>query len=163
MPQLNPQFFVSQLFWLAFFFTFLFIFLWKISLPRIASVLEKRQNKIDENLLAAKELQEQAQKIEKSINTQINDAKAKTDQQIKSTISFLEEEVNNKLSTLDKELETKISNSEKEILKNRDNQMKDINDEIAKITKITINKISDIKLSDSVIDQAIKSYKGSIN
>ena len=62
MPQLNPEFFVSQLFWLAVFFTFLFVFLWRVSLPRIATVLEKRQNKIDENLSSAKELQEQAKR-----------------------------------------------------------------------------------------------------
>ena len=65
MPQLNPEFFVSQLFWLAVFFTFLFVFLWRVSLPRIATVLEKRQNKIDESLSSAKELQEQAMEIEK--------------------------------------------------------------------------------------------------
>ena len=75
MPQLNPEFFVSQLFWLAVFFTFLFVFLWRVSLPRIATVLEKRQNKIDENLSSAKELQEQAMEIEKKINDQINKAK----------------------------------------------------------------------------------------
>ena len=68
MPQLNPEFFVSQLFWLAVFFTFLFVFLWRVSLPRIAKVLEKRQNKIDDNLSSAKELQEQAMEIEKKIN-----------------------------------------------------------------------------------------------
>ena len=82
MPQLNPEFFVSQLFWLAVTFDFLFIFLWKISLPRIASVLEKRQNKIDESLSSAKELQEQAMEIEKKINDQINKAKLETDEKI---------------------------------------------------------------------------------
>ena len=45
MPQLNPEFYISQLFWLVVCFTFLFIFLWRISLPRISSVLEKRTNK----------------------------------------------------------------------------------------------------------------------
>ena len=42
MPQLNPEFFISQLFWLVISFTFLFVFLWRISLPRIGSALEKR-------------------------------------------------------------------------------------------------------------------------
>ena len=82
MPQLNPEFFISQLFWLAVFFTFLFVFLWRVSLPRIATVLEKRQNKIDENLSSAKELQEQAMEIEKKINDQINKAKLETDEKI---------------------------------------------------------------------------------
>ena len=87
MPQLDPEFFISQLFWLVVFFSFLLFFLWKVSLPRIAKVIEKRQNTIDENLSYAKELQEQAQKIENKINNQINQAKQDTDDQIKKTIS----------------------------------------------------------------------------
>ena len=163
MTQLNPEFFVSQLFWLAVFFSFLLIFLWRISLPRIATVLEKRHNKINENLSNAKELQEQAKEIEKNINLQINNAKQKTDEQIKKTISSLQDEVSSKLNTIDRELEEKISNSEKQIIKNRDSQMKNINDEIANITKVTVAKISDLKLSDNDINQAIKIFKGKLN
>ena len=111
MPQLNPEFFVSQLFWLAVFFTFLFVFLWKVSLPRIATVLEKRQNKIDENLSSAKELQEQAMEIEKKINDQINKAKLETDEKIKETINALQEDVSSQLSSLDKDLEKKVSDA----------------------------------------------------
>ena len=163
MPQLNPEFFISQLFWLTVFFLFLFVVLWKFSLPRISSVLEKRQNKINENIANAKELKEKAEEIEKKINMQINKAKTETDEQIKKTISSLQQEVSNKLTSLDKDLEIKISNSEQEIIKSRDKQMKDINDEIIKITKVTVAKISDLNVSDSVIDEAIKSYKGAIN
>ena len=163
MPQLNPEFFISQLFWLAVFFSILFVVLWKISLPRIANVLQKRQNKIDENLSSAKELQEQAKKIENKINEQINKAKQDTDEQIKQTINSLQKETQTKLESLDKDLEIKISNSEKDIQKNRDNQMKSINDEIINITKITVAKISDLNLSDSVVDQAVKTFKGNTN
>ncbi len=163
MPQLNPEFFISQLFWLAVFFSFLLIFLWRVSLPRIATVLEKRQNKINDNLSTAKELHEQAQEIEKNINLQIKNAKNETDDQIKITIKSLEEDVSFKLSSLDKELEEKITNSEKQIIKNRDEQMKNIDNEILNITKITVSKISDMTLPDSVIDQAAKSFKGTIN
>ncbi len=163
MPQLNPEFFISQLFWLAIFFSLLFIVLWRISLPRIATVLEKRQAKIDENLSSAKELQEQAKNIENKINIQINNAKQERDELIKDTINSLQNEVSLQLSTLDKELENKITQSEIQINKNKDDQMKNINQEISNITKLTVGKISDLKLSDSVVDQAIKSFKGSIN
>tara|TARA_B100001057_G_C22717167_1_gene898218 strand:+ start:116 stop:607 length:492 start_codon:yes stop_codon:yes gene_type:complete len=163
MPQFNPEFFVSQLFWLFVFFIFLFVFLWRVSLPRIATVLEKRQNKIDENLSSAKELQEQAQQIEKNINNQISKAKLNTNDQIKKTISELQDNVSSQLLSLDKELEEKISASEKEIIKNRDIQIKSINSEIANITKLTVSKIADLNLTDSVIDQAIKSQKGKLN
>ena len=163
MPQLNPEFFVSQLFWLAVFFTFLFVFLWRVSLPRIATVLEKRQNKIDENLSSAKELQEQAMEIEKKINDQINQAKLETDEKIKNTINNLQEDASSQLFALDRELEKKVLDAEKEIKKNKDNQIKNINDEIANITKLTLRKITDIELSDSDLNKVIETNKVSLN
>ena len=163
MPQLNPEFFVSQLFWLAVFFSFLLIFLWRVSLPRIAKVLEKRQSKIDDDLSLAKELQEQAQQIERNINDQINKAKENANEELKKTISSLQDEVSSKLSILDKELEEKISKSEKDILKNRDDQIKNIDEEIINITKLTVSKIINVDLSDSEIIKTIKSQKGTLN
>ena len=163
MPQLNPEFFVSQLFWLTVFFTFLFVFLWRVSLPRITTVLEKRQNKIDENLSSAKELQEQAMKIEKKINDQINNTKQETDKKIKETVNSLQENISSQLSLLDKELEKKVSDAEKEILKSKDNQMKNINDEIANISKLAVGKITNLKISDDSLNKAIETYKGNFN
>ena len=160
MPQLNPEFFVSQLFWLAVFFSFLLIFLWRVSLPRISLVLEKRQRKIDENLSSAKVLQEQAQEIESNINNKISKAKQDADEKIKKAISSLQSDVSTKLSTLDEELEIKISNSEKEILRSKESQMKNIDNEIANITKITVSKITNLSISESEIEQAIKTRKG---
>tara|TARA_B100000575_G_C22992534_1_gene572231 strand:+ start:259 stop:750 length:492 start_codon:yes stop_codon:yes gene_type:complete len=160
MPQLNPEFFLSQLFWLAVFFSFLLIFLWRISLPRISMVLEKRQKKIDENLSSAKELQEQAQEIENKINNEISKAKQDADENIKKAISSLQSDVSTKLSTLDEELEKKISNSEKEILRSKELQMKNIDSEIANITKITVSKITNLNISDREIEQVIKTHKG---
>ncbi len=159
MPQLNPEFFVSQLFWLVVFFSFLFVFLWRVSLPRIATVLEKRQNKIDENLSNAKKLQEEAKEIEVNINEKIKIAKKETDDQIKKIITSLENEVSSQLSILDRDLEEKISKSEKEIISNRNSQMENINDQITDITKTIVSKITDISLSDSDINKAIKSGK----
>ena len=160
MPQLNPEFFVSQLFWLAVFFSFLLIFLWRVSLPRISLVLEKRQRKIDENLSSAKMLKEQAQEIESNINNKISKAKQDADEKIKKAISSLQSDVSTKLSTLDEELEIKISNSEKEILRSKESQMKNIDNEIANITKITVSKITNLSISESEIEQAIKTRKG---
>ena len=163
MPQLNPEFFISQLFWLAVFFSFLLIFLWRVSLPRIATVLEKRQNKINEDLSTAKELQVDAQKIEKKINEQINKAKLETNIKIKKTMSTLQEEASSKLLTIDNELEAKILNAEKEIKKHRDSQMKNINNEMTNITKFAVSKVADLEISESVVNNAVKSANRGLN
>ena len=41
--------------------------------------------------------------------------------------------------------------------------MKNINEEIISITKITVSRICDLNLPDSVIDQAVKSFKEKVN
>ena len=88
MPQLNPEFFVSQLFWLAVTFVFLLIFLWRISLPRISNVLEKRERKINEDLTEAKELQVEAEKIQDKIENQLKQARSDASEMIKKSSIF---------------------------------------------------------------------------
>ena len=58
MPQLNPEFFVSQLFWFVVTFSFLLIVLMENISSRISSVLEKRENKINNDIKTAKKLQD---------------------------------------------------------------------------------------------------------
>ena len=85
MPQLNPEFFVTQLFWLVVTFSFLLVFLWRVSLPRIGNVLEKRDRKISEDLTTAKDLQNEAEKIQVTIENQLKQARADASEMIKSS------------------------------------------------------------------------------
>ena len=53
MPQLNPEFWISQIFWLTLTFGILYIILSKLILPKISSNLELRKSQILENIEAA--------------------------------------------------------------------------------------------------------------
>ena len=46
MPQLNPEFWAAQIFWLVLIFAALYIAISKIFLPRIINVIENRKLKI---------------------------------------------------------------------------------------------------------------------
>ena len=163
MPQLNPEFFVSQLFWLVITFGFLYVFLWRVSLPRINSALSRRQNKIDENLAMAKEYQEKALGIEKTIEDKINLAKEKADNEVKDKIKSLQEITEKRVKELDIELENKILETEKMLINNKKNALKDIDDQILEITKLSVSKLININLSDDDINQAIKKTEKRIN
>ena len=50
MPQLEQiHTFLGQIFWLVVTFGFLYVVLWKAALPRVASILLERQERIDES------------------------------------------------------------------------------------------------------------------
>ena len=159
MPQLNPEFFASQLFWLAITFVFLFIFLWRVSLPRINSVQTKRENKIKEDIKKAKQLQAEAEDIQEQINKQLNQAKSDSAELIKSAFIKLQDESSKKLEELDKNLSTKIDATYETIEKNKSESMSQIYEQINDITKLMISKISNIKVNDEEIKMAVEKIR----
>ncbi len=63
MPQLDPTYFPTQLFWLVICFVILYLVMWKIALPRIADVLRERQERVDDDLEKAESLKADAQQV----------------------------------------------------------------------------------------------------
>ena len=155
MPQLNPEFFASQLFWLVISFVFLFIFLWRISLPRIGTVLAKRESKINDDLKVAKQLQAEAEEIQTKINKELEQARSEADQLIKDSLTKFQDHTDNELSKLDKELDIKIDDSSKLIGKNKDQSLKQIHEQIYEITKLTLTKISNVKVDNNDIKKTV--------
>jgi F-type H+-transporting ATPase subunit b len=163
MPQLNPEFFVSQLFWLIVTFSFLLVFLWRISLPRIGNVLEKRERKISEDLTAAKELQVEAEKIQDTIENQLKQARADASDMIKTSSLSLQDKAQVELTKLDKELDAKIEQSAETIEKNKNESVSQIQSQINEITKLTLSKVVSFDISNDEIKSAIKNTERSIN
>ena len=159
MPQLNPEFFASQLFWLVITFVFLFIFLWRVTLPRINSVQTKRESKIKEDIKKAKQLQAEAEDIQEQINKQLDQAKSDSAELIKSAFVKLQDESSKKLEELDKSLSTKIDATYEAIEKNKNESMNQIYEQINDITKLMISKISNIQVNEGEIKMAVEKIR----
>ena len=77
MPQLDPEFWVSQIFWLTITFGTLFLVLSKFILPRISRNLEQRRLQILENIETAEKQRERSEKNLKEFNEIILKVKTK--------------------------------------------------------------------------------------
>ena len=164
MPQLNPEFFISQLFWLIITFSFLIIFLWKISLPRINSVLLKRERKINDDIAEAKKNQVEAEEIQKTIDIQLNEAKSKNIDLIKSSTLDFNKNIDKKLEDFDSKLNKKLEDSSTQIEKNKNESLIKINEQIYEITKLTMSKVTAMKINESEIKNAVDSlHKKAVN
>ena len=137
MPQLNPEFWASQIFWLVLIFGSLYILLSKLILPKISNNLEARKSEIAENIEAAeKQRNESDQKLkdyEKIISQSKTEAKNLFSQARQKILS----DINNKKESLEKEIDEEIKKAEKEIL--------DLNKKSPeKINKIAIETTADL-------------------
>jgi len=121
MPQLNPEFWVSQIFWLTITFGILYVVLSKHILPKISTNLEIRKSQILENIEAAEKQREESElkieEYEKIIKKSKNEAK----NYFKQAREKILKDIHLKKNTLDNELNDEIQKAELEIqeLKNR--------------------------------------------
>ena len=76
MPQFNPEFWVPQLFWLAIIAVALFLVMWRITLPRVDSVLTDRKDRVAGNLSKAETLKAEAESALAGYQKAIADARA---------------------------------------------------------------------------------------
>jgi len=155
MPQLNPEFFASQLFWLILTFSFLFIFLWRFSLPRISSVLKKRENKINDGIKEAKKLQAEAEKVQQEIDSKLHQTKSETADMIKNAVIDLQNHNSKRIEEIDNELNKKLEESSIVIEEKKNESIKQIHEQIYEITKLTISKVSNIQVTDNEIKETI--------
>jgi F0F1-type ATP synthase, subunit b len=137
MPQLNPEFWLSQIFWLILTFGFLYLILSKLILPKISDNLETRKSQILENIETAEKQREESENKVKEFEKIILESKNEAKNYFNETRKKLLEDINQKRTTLEKDIDKEVSEAEKEI-----NKLKSTSSE--KITKISIETSSEI-------------------
>ena len=115
MPQLNPEFWISQIFWLTLTFGILYVVLSKLILPKISANLELRKSQIQENIEAAEKQRESSELKLKEYDEIIQKSKLEAKNIFKEAREKVLKDINSKKEILDKQIDEEISNAEKEI------------------------------------------------
>ena len=137
MPQLNPEFWISQIFWLIITFGFLFFILSKIILPKVSNSLENRKTQIKENIeIAEKQRLESDNKI-KEFEKIILNSKLEAKNYFNKAREKIINDLDKKKLTLETEINSEIQLAEKEIIDLKNNSSK-------KIISIAIQTCEDI-------------------
>ena len=137
MPQLNPEFWVSQIVWLVLTFGILYIVLSKLILPKISDNLESRKSQILENIETAETQREESEKKLKEFEKIILESKLEAKNYFNEARQKILEDINNKRVALEKDIDDEISVVEQEV-----NNLKITSSE--KIKKIAIETSSEL-------------------
>ena len=115
MPQLNPEFWISQIFWLTLTFGILYIVLSKLILPKISANLELRKSQIQDNVEAADKQRENSESKLKEYDDIVLKSKLEANNIFKEAREKVLKDINNKKEILDKQIDEEIKKAEKEI------------------------------------------------
>tara|TARA_Y100001936_G_scaffold66074_1_gene64964 strand:+ start:159 stop:737 length:579 start_codon:yes stop_codon:yes gene_type:complete len=142
MPQLDPEFWFSQIFWLIITFGILYLVLSKLILPKISDNLETRKSQVLDNLeLAEKQRNESEAKL-KEFDNIILKSKIDAKNLFNEARKKLLDDINKKRKELEEEIDKEVKIVEAEI------------EELKKKSPEKINKIA-IETSSDLINQLI--------
>ena len=129
MPQLNPESFSSQIFWLFVSFSILFFIIHFFLLPKLKRIREKREETVSNYLSQTQKLNKQIDEIIIEIDQELNKAKVSFNDKIKEELEKNKIIFEKEISLIEKNFETKKEKLNSELLKSK----KDIENKIPKI------------------------------
>ncbi len=115
MPQFDFSTFEPQLIWLAMSFIVLYCLMAGLALPRIARVLEERQDRIDDNLQKAGQLKTEADAAAEVYNKSVAEAQTRAHQVLIDAAQHLSQEAAQHQDALSQRLATEIEAAEARI------------------------------------------------
>ena len=115
MPQLDPEFWISQIFWLTLTFGILYVVLSKLILPKISANLELRKSQIQENIEAAEKQREGSEAKLKEYDEVVLKSKLEAKNIFKDAREKALKDINSKKEILDEQINEEIKKAEQEI------------------------------------------------
>jgi len=155
MPQLNPEFWISQIFWLTITFGILYVVLSKLILPKISANLEIRKSQILENIEAAEKKREESELKIKEYEKIVQDSKNEAKNYFNQAREKIIKGINLKKESLDKEINKEIKKAELEIQDLRNKAPKKINKIAIETSADLIRQLIGIEVNNSSISAIV--------
>ena len=149
MPQLNPEFWAAQIFWLVLTFSSLYLIIWKVFLPKITLSIENRKSRVVNDLDEAQKLKENAEKKLNEYNKIIEESKKEAKKIIEDSKKKLDRDIENKKQKFNDEIEKELMAAEKEIKDLKKSSISNIRDIAAETSAEIIKQIINIEVNKS--------------
>lgn len=150
LPQLNPDHFTPQLFWLALTFITLYFILAKIALPRIGEVIDERKDRIARDIEAATRLKADTDKALADYEKALADARSNASGIAKEMRDKLARDADAERAQIERQIGAKLQDAETRIAATKTKSLSAVNDIAAETAHAVVSKLigQDVSLDD---------------
>jgi F-type H+-transporting ATPase subunit b len=156
LPQLDPTYYPSQLFWLAVTFALLYFAMRVRVLPDLSGVIERRRERIDSDIQSAQKLKAEAESVHAAYEESLAEAREKSTALFERVESKIKEKEQQNFQEFRDKSAKEIAKAEAEIVAAKEKAMKDMNEVAAEIAAIAAEQIvgvtTDKKKAISVVE-----------
>ena len=156
MPQLNPDYWISQIFWVILIFGMLYVILWRTILPKINENLENRKSQILTDLDNAQKFEDQSKEKLSDYNKILNQAKQEAKKIIDATKTKVNRDIENKKNKFNLEIKKEIEKAEKEIKTLKLSSIENINKIAIETSSEIVRKIISTEVNASSVSAIVE-------
>ena len=156
MPQLNPDYWVSQIFWVILIFGTLYVILWRIILPKINVNLENRKSQILTDLDDAQKFEDQSKEKLSEYNQILNQAKQEAKKILDGTRKKINRDIESKKNQFNLEIKKEIEKAEKEIKTQKLSSIENINKIAIETSSEIVRKILGTEVNASSVSAIVE-------
>jgi len=155
LPQLNPATFPTQIFWLALTFAALYYLMAKKALPRVAEVLEERQDRISRDLSKAASLKEEAEATLATVEKALAEARVEAQGVIAQTVAEIDAANQARQAALTADITERLRTAEARIQAAKDEALANVRSAAADIARDVAVKLGATDVDSAAADAAV--------
>jgi F-type H+-transporting ATPase subunit b len=160
MPQLDPNWFAPQLFWLAVSFLVLYLLLSRVALPRVAEVLEERRTRIEHDLDRAQRLKDEADAIRAELDRALVAAREEARQILKAAADTAQADAKAQSDATSRALQARTREAEARIAQAREATVQSLRQSASGLAADIAERLTGTRPSDSAAASAVAGASG---
>jgi len=160
LPQLDPNHFTPQLFWLVLSFIALFFVMSRIALPRVGDVIDERRERIKRDLDAAGRLKDETDKALSDYEKALADARSNASGIAKETRDRLAAETDAERQRVDAQLAVKLQNAESRIAETKSKAVSAIGEIATDTARAVVTKLIGQDVSPDEVKKVLQPAPG---
>jgi len=155
MPQLELHDFAPQLIWLAVSFIALYLIMARVALPRIATVLEERRDRIASDLDQAEQLKQQTEKAIATYEQALAEARIKALGIAQQTRETLAAEAEAEKEKVEQQISEQTAEAEKRIAQAKSDALAHVSEAAGDVAQAIVKNLIGGKLTKPEVNQAV--------
>jgi F-type H+-transporting ATPase subunit b len=155
MPQLDFGDYAPQLVWLVITFGIMYLLMARVALPRIATVIEERRDRIANDLAQADQLRRETDQAIAAYEKALADAKARANAIAQDTRDRLNEELERERAEKEAEIHERLEQAEAEIARTKQQALSHVEEIARDTTAALVEQLLGEKAGQDSLDKAV--------
>lgn len=160
MPQLEFQDYLPQIVWLFITFVGLYVLMARLALPRVADILEERQNRIADDLGQAEKLRDESDAALESYEGALSEARARAHAIAQETRAEVQQAADAEKAELIAELNREGEEADARIRETKTEAMAGLQDIASGAAAEIVQQIAGVQISDADARDAVAVAEG---